>query len=121
MKLTQGIFIVIHILSVAAMVILLLTQAGKEVKRVPKGFLHSGLTALVAGIVMVAIHPSLHKSDPIHYGVLNMGTIFVKLVFLLVILYLAFTNEKKGSLSRGNWWTLLGLTVVNIALAGSLK
>jgi cytochrome bd-type quinol oxidase subunit 2 len=121
MKLTQGIFMVVHILSVIAMVLLLLRQAGKSVKQIPKGFTHASLTALVAGFVMVAIHPSLHKHYPAQYGVLNMGTIAVKLVFLIVILVIAFRNQKKESITTAQWWTLLGLIVINIGLASSLK
>jgi cytochrome bd-type quinol oxidase subunit 2 len=121
MKLTQGIFMVLHILCVIAMALLLLRQAGKAEKRVPKGFIHASLTALVAGIVMVAIHPSLHKSDPTHYGVLNMGTIAVKLVFLIAILVIAFQNEKKEKLATSQWWTMLLLLVINIGLASTLK
>lgn len=103
------------------MVLLLLQQGGKAIKRVPKGFTHAGLTALVAGIVMTGIHPRLHTIDPAHYGVLNMEVISLKLVFLIVILYLAFRNEKKESISKTQWWILLGLTVTNIGLASALK
>jgi len=121
MKLTQNIFMAIHILSVIAMLLLLLRYVAKSVKQVPKGLTHSGLTALVAGIVMVAIHPTLHKDYPSQYGVLNMGTIALKLIFLIVILVLAYRNEKKESLPASQYWTMLLLLIVNIGLASSLK
>jgi len=121
MKLTQNIFMGIHILAVIAMLLLLLRYVTKSVKQVPKGFTHSALTALVAGIVMVGIHPSLHKHYPSQYGVLNMGTIALKLIFLIVILILAYRNEKKESLPAGQYWAMLVLLIVNIGLASSLK
>jgi hypothetical protein len=121
MKLTQNIFLALHILAVAAMVLLLLRQAGKSVKMIPKGFTHAGLTALVAGVVLTGVHPALHKHYPLQYGALNMGTVAVKLLVLVAVLVLAFKHEKQESIKTSQWWTLLGLIVVNIGLASTLK
>jgi preprotein translocase subunit SecG len=121
MKIAAGIFLGIHLLSVAGIVVLLLLQAGKAVKVVPKGLTHAGLTALVAGIAMVGIRQSQHHTDAHAYPLYNNGTIAVKFVVLIILLTLAFKNGKKESITRLEWATLLGLTVLNIGLAGTLK
>jgi hypothetical protein len=121
MKIAETIFIVIHLLSIAGIVILLLTQGGKVNKVVPKGLTHAGLTALVAGLALVGIREAQHHQHPAQYAVYNYGTIGTKLVVLVIILALAFKHSKAETISRGTWVTLLGLTVLNIGLAGTLK
>lgn len=121
MKIAETIFIIIHLLSVAGIVILLLTQAGKAKKVLPKGLTHSALTALVAGLALVGIRDAQHHQHPSQYAVYNYGTIGTKLVVLIIILLLAFKHAKAESISRANWAILLGLTVLNIGLAGTLK
>lgn len=121
MKTLLAIFFVIHILAVAGIVILLLTQGGREKKVIPKGLVHVVITALVAGVAMVGIREAQHHQNPTLYPVFNYGTIAAKLVVLAIILFLTFKYSKAANISRATWVTLLGLTVVNIALAGSLK
>ena len=121
MKALYYVFFAIHILSIAGLVILLLMQGGKAIKVLPKGFVHAGLTALVAGLVMVGIRPSLHHQNAALYPSLNFGIIAAKLGVLVIILVIAFKNAKAATISRGTWIALLGLIVINIGLAGSLK
>lgn len=121
MKVLNTIFIIIHILSVGGIVVLLLMQGGKEEKRVPKGLIHAGLTALVAGLALVGIRATQHHQNPTLYPLYNYGTIAAKLVVLVVILVLAFKYSKAASISRATWIIFLGLTVLNIGLAGTLK
>lgn len=121
MKALAAIFFVIHILSVAGIVILLLLQGGKKTKVVPKGLLHAVLTALIAGLAMVGIREAQHHQSASLYPVYNYGTIAAKLAVLVIILILTIKYSKATAISRATWITLLGLTVVNIGLAGSLK
>ena len=121
MKAIAGIFLGIHILAVAAMVLLLLKQAGKPVKVLPKGFIPAGLTAGVAGIIMVGIHQAQRQQNPQLYPSYNSVTLAIKFIVLVVILALAFKYAKAESISRATWVLLFGLTVLNIGLAGTLK
>lgn len=121
MKALEGIFLVIHILAVAGMVILLLMQAGKAVKVLPKGLTHAGLTAGVAGVVLVGIRQAQHHQNPQLYQLYNPATLAIKFVVLAALLTLAFKYAKAQSITRATWMILLGLTVLNIGLAGSLK
>jgi hypothetical protein len=121
MKALAGIFLGIHILAVAGIVLLLLKQAGKAVKVLPKGLTHLGLTAGIAGIVMVGIRQAQHHQDAHLYPLYNYGTLAIKFLVLSVLLTLAFKYSKSAFITRNTWMILLALTVLNIGLAGSLK
>ncbi len=94
MKTLFNIFLWIHILSVAVMVILLLLQAGKTKRVVPRGLIHAGLTALVAGLILILIRSIQHHDHPAAYGNYSFGTLAAKFIILLVILAIAFVRGK---------------------------
>ena len=121
MNALSNFFLVIHIICVAAIVILLLLQAGKAKRVVPKGLIHAGVTALFAGLAMVVIRSIQHHDHPATYGNYNFGTLATKFIFLIVILAIAYKNAKAESISKATWLVMLGLTVINIGLAQSLK
>jgi hypothetical protein len=121
MKALAVIFLAIHLLSIAGIVVLLLMQGGKAIKTMPKGITHAGLTALIAGVAMVGIRQAQHHQNAVDYPVYNYGIITGKLVVLIIFLIIAFKNAKATTISRATWISLLGLIVINIGLAGSLK
>jgi preprotein translocase subunit SecG len=104
----------IHILSVIGILTLLMLQWNKNPRKLNPGVLHAGLTALIAGAVMVGLHNSVKPDEP-----LNHTKIGIKLVFLLVILALGYKNVKKPELSKNVWLTMTGLTVLNILIASA--
>lgn len=89
-------------------------QWNKNPRKLNPGVLHAGLTALIAGAVMVGLHNSVKPDEP-----LNHTKIGIKLVFLLVILALGYKNVKKPELSKSVWLTMTGLTVLNILIASA--
>ena len=103
---------VIHLLSVLGILVLLLLQLKKSPRTLNPGVLHAGLTALVAGLVMIGLHESLEPNEP-----LNHVKVGIKFVILVVILALGYKNVKKPELSKNVWLTMIGLTVTNIAIA----
>jgi hypothetical protein len=103
---------VIHILSVIGILGLLMHQWNKNPRRLNPGVLHAGLTALLAGIVMVGLHDSVKPDEP-----LNHTKVGIKLLVLIVILVLGYTNVKKPALSKNVWLAMTGLTVLNIIIA----
>jgi hypothetical protein len=121
MKLLSGILLYFHIACVVAIVVLLLNQAGKAIKKVPKGFIHAGIGALIAGLAMIGTRSVMHRDNPDTYASYNNGTLTVKLLVLIAILYLGFKHSKEEAISRTTWASLLGLTVINIGLASSLS
>ena len=103
---------VIHLLSVLGILVLLLLQLKKSPRTLNPGVLHAGLTALVAGLVMVGLHESLEPNEP-----LNHVKVGIKFVILVVILALGYKNVKKPELSKNVWLMMIGLTATNIAIA----
>ena len=104
----------IHILSVIGILTLLLLQWNKNLRKLNPGVLHAGLTALLAGIVMVGLHDSVKPDEP-----LNHTKIGIKFLVLVVILALGYKNVKKPELPKNVWLAMIGLTVLNIVIASA--
>jgi len=105
---------VIHILSVIRILALLLLQWNKSPRKLNPGVLHAGLTALIAGVVMVGLHNSVEPDEP-----LNHTKVGIKFLVLIVILALGYRNLKKPELPKNVWLTMTGLTVLNIIIASA--
>jgi hypothetical protein len=103
---------VIHLLSVIGILSLLLHQWNKSPRKLNPGILHAGLTALIAGIVMVGLHNNVKPDEELNH--IKVG---IKFIFLLIILVLGYTNVKKPELPKKVWLTMLGLTITNIVIA----
>ncbi len=104
----------IHILAVIGILTLLLLQWNKNPRTLNAGVLHAGLTALIAGAVMVGIHDSVEPDEP-----LNHTKVGIKLVVLIVILALGYKNVKKPELPKNVWLVMIGLTIFNIVIASA--
>lgn len=105
---------VIHLLSVLGILVLLLLQWNKNPRKLNPGVLHAGLTALIAGVVMVGLHNSVKPDEE-----LNHTKVGIKLLVLIVILALGYKNVKKPELPKNIWLTMTGLTVLNIVIASA--
>ena len=101
----------IHLLCVAAILILLLLQANKNPKKLSAGVVHAALTALVAAVVMIGIW------DQVHDEAANHTKFGVKGLVIAVILTLGYKNVKKPELKSNVWAAMLGLTVLNVVIA----
>jgi hypothetical protein len=116
MKVIFTIAFLLHILAIIGILALLLHQAFKSPRKLSGGVLHSALTALVAGVVMVGTWTKVNPDEA-----LNHTKIGVKLLVVLAILVIGYANVKKSELKKNTWLTLIGLTVLNIAIATSWK
>ena len=105
---------VIHLLSVIGVLSLLLHQWNKSPRKLNPGVMHAGLTALIAGVVMVGLHNSVKPDEE-----LNHTKVGIKLLVLVVILALGYKNVKKPELPKNVWLTMTGLTVLNIVIASA--
>jgi uncharacterized membrane protein YadS len=103
---------VIHLLSVIGILSLLLHQWNKSPRKLNPGILHAGLTALVAGIVLVGLHNNVKPDEELNH--IKVG---IKFIILLIILVLGYTNVKKPELPKKVWLTMIGLTLTNIVIA----
>jgi preprotein translocase subunit SecG len=105
---------VIHLLAVIGILVLLLLQSNKSPRKLNPGVLHAGLTALIAGVVMVGLHDSVKPDEPLNH--LKVG---IKFLVLVVILALGYKNVKKPELPKNVWLAMIGLTVFNIVIASA--
>lgn len=102
----------VHILSILGILGLLLSQVQKSPRKLNPGIIHAGLSALVAGIVMVGILPQIEPEDPVNH--MKIG---IKSIVLTAILFLGYKNVKKEVVKTWVWATMLALTVLNIIIA----
>jgi hypothetical protein len=96
---------------------LLLHEWNKKPRKFNTGVLHSALTALVAGLVMVGVRHPLNADNATEWPLFNNTKIAVKLGIVLIILVIGYRQNKKSYFSTGTWTTMLGLTVANIIIA----
>ncbi len=103
---------IVHMVAIAGILALLLSQWKKSPRKLLPGVLHSAATALIAGLVLVGTYSSAKPDETLNH--INVG---IKLVIVLIILVISYINLKKPELKRNAWLTLLGLTLTNILIA----
>lgn len=103
---------VAHMLAIAGILGLLLSQWKKSPRKLSAGVMHSAATALLAGLVMVGTYSSAKPDET-----LNHTKIGIKLLVVLAILVISYINAKKSDLKKSTWLTLIGLTLLNILIA----
>ena len=103
---------IVHMLAIAGILGLLLSQWKKNPRKLSAGVLHSAATALVAGLVMVGTYASAKPDEE-----LNHTKVGIKLVIVLIILGISYLNLKKTELKKNIWLALIGLTLLNIIIA----
>ena len=113
MELARNVLLILHLAGMAGILISLL----KTRTKIATGLVHSALTALVAGIALVGIRYPLHDSDPMKWPLPDNAKISIKLLFVLIILALAFANRKKETISSTIWSCIAALTICNIIIA----
>ena len=112
MKTVLLIAYIAHMLAIAGILGLLLSQLKKSPRKLSAGVMHSAATALLAGLVMVGTFAKAKPDET-----LDHTKIGVKLLVVLVILGISYANAKKSELKKNTWLALIGLTVLNILIA----
>jgi hypothetical protein len=112
MKTIFYIALAFHIIAILGILGLLLSQVTKNPRKLSPGVLHAGLTALVAGVVMVGLYSEAKPDE-----VLDHMKVGVKTLVLTAILFLGYKNVKKAELKSSVWGSMLALTVANIIIA----
>ena len=113
----QAIALVLHILSVVAVLSLLLHQIKKSPRIIHPGVLHSGATALLAGLVMVGIRTPLTIENPDKWPELNNAWVAIKFTILIAVLVLGYRNAKKSEVKNSVWLAMIGLVTTNLLIA----
>ena len=105
---------VIHILAVIGILALLLLQWNKSPRTLNPGVMHAGLTALLAGLILVGLHETVKPDEE-----LNHAKVGIKLLVLSIILALGYKNVKKPELPKNVWLSMIGLTTLDIIIASA--
>ncbi|GAA1114350.1 hypothetical protein GCM10009668_41020 [Nocardioides dubius] len=110
METLRLILLFLHILGFAALIGGLLAQAGVKDKVVNAPMRDGAGLAFLAGLAVVGVI----EADG---GDLNHTKVGIKLLVGLVILALVMANIRKPKISDALYWSILGLAVVNVAVA----
>ncbi len=110
MDFLRDLLLFLHFIGLAALFGGLFVQVKAHPRVVNNAMFHGILTQLVTGLLLVGVlEAGDHEVDNAKIG--------VKLLVALVIGALILVNRKKQALADGLYLGLLGLTVVNIAVA----
>ncbi|HSE08382.1 MAG TPA: hypothetical protein VLB29_06930 [Nocardioidaceae bacterium] len=110
MEILREVLVFLHFIGLGALFGGLFVQIKSNPRVVNNAVLHGVLTQLVTGLLLVGVLEGLDEQ-------VDNAKIGVKLVVALVIAVLAFANRKKPSIPNGLYLGLMGLTVLNIAIA----
>ena len=110
MDLARDVLVFLHFIGLAAVFGGLFTQLRSNPRVVNSAVLHGILTQLVTGLALVG----LAEADG---GDVDHAKIGVKLLVALVIAGLVLANRKRPAVANGVFFTLLGLTTLNIGVA----
>jgi cytochrome bd-type quinol oxidase subunit 2 len=103
----------LHLVGFAALFGGFFTQLKTKTPVVNAAMLHGALTQLVTGVLLVGLASGIKDDD----FTVNNAKVGVKLVVLLVITGLIFAYRKKPALTRGTFFAIGGLTVLNAGIA----
>jgi hypothetical protein len=113
MKAVQVVLLVLHLLGVFALLVGLLAQARRPVKRVT-GPMRDGIgTTFVAGLLMVLV---LEIRDERY----DHTQLSVKFGIGLAVLVLVLAGARQRQIPTGLWWLVLLLTVGDVGVAYAL-
>ena len=110
MDLVRQIALFVHILGFAALIGGLLVQLGTTPRRVNGAMRDGAGTAFLAGLALVGI---LEAGDTD----VDHAKVGVKLLVGLVVLVLVMANLRKERIADGIYYGILGLSVLNVAVA----
>lgn len=110
MEILRDVLVFFHFVGLAALFGGLFVQIRSTPRVVNSAVIHGILTQLVTGVLLVGVLEGLDRE-------VDNAKIGVKLLVALVIAVLAFVNRKKTSLPDGLFFGMLGLTLLNIAVA----
>ncbi len=110
MEILRDVLVFLHFIGLAALFGGLFVQLKSDPRVVNNAVIHGALTQLVTGLLLVGVLEGMDAE-------VDNAKIGVKLLVVLVITVLAFANRKKTSIPNGLFFGLMGLTVLNIAVA----
>ena len=113
MDFLNDVLLFLHFLGLAALFGGLFTQLRADQRVVNAAVLHGSLTQLVTGLLLVGLREAQEEPVPEQFH-MKIG---VKLLVTAVVVVLALVLRKSPALKNGQFFALLGLTVLNIGVA----
>ena len=111
MTVLYWLLLAVHLVALLGVLFGLLRQVKSETKRIDAIVLHSILTQVVAGLLLVGVLEGMDGEE------VNHAKIGVKLAIALVLAVLAWANRSKASIPEGLFYGFIGLELVNVVLA----
>lgn len=103
-------FVLLHLVGFAALFGGAFTRLRGPGRAINAAMVHGALTQLVSGVVLLGLQ-EMGDED------VNHAKLGVKFALLVVISALVLIHRKKATVPNGAFWAILGLTLVNAALA----
>ncbi|MBB1514083.1 hypothetical protein [Tessaracoccus sp. MC1627] len=110
MELIHDVLVLLHFVGFAALFGGAFVQVKGPSRAVNAAMVHGVLTQLVTGLLLVGL---AEMGD----GEVNHLKVGIKLAVVVVIAVFVFMNRKKETLSDGQFWGILGLTLLNVVVA----
>lgn len=110
MDVLKNVLVLLHLLGFAAIFAGSVTQWSASAPKINRFIMDGAWTQLLTGVLLVWVNES--GPDPVNH--VKVG---IKLLVLVAIVVLAFMNRKKESVGSGLVRGILGLTVLNAAIA----
>lgn len=110
MDFVRHLLLFLHLLGLASLLGGFLTQLRSQERRMVPAMLHGGLTQLVSGLLLVAVDEEQDYD-------LNTPKVLVKLLLLLVVLGVIWTNRTKQAISEATYYTIGVTTLVIVAVS----
>ena len=115
MELLHDVLLFLHFLGLASLFGGLFVQIRSSPRVVNNAMFHGILTQLVTGVLLVGVLEAAKGES--WADEIDNAKIGVKLVVAVVIAVLIVLNRKRPAISDGIYFTLAGLTVLNIGVA----
>ena len=110
MELIHDVLVLLHFVGFAALFGGAFVQVKGPSRAVNAAMVHGVLTQLITGLLLVGL-AEMGDAEVNH---LKVG---IKLAVVVVIAVFVFMNRKKETLSDGQFWGILGLTLLNVVVA----
>lgn len=110
MDFLQNLLLVIHFIGFAALFGGAAVQVRAQARVVSAAMLHGALTQVVSGLLLIGVIEGGGES-------VNSAKMVVKLAVALVISVLCWVNRRKPSVPPGLFFSIAGLTLLNVVIA----
>lgn len=114
MEILRDVLVLVHLVGFAALFGGAFVQLKTQPRVVNAAMFHGALTQLVTGVALVGIAEAYAKSADLQVNHMKIG---IKLLVLIAIGVLVLRGRGKEGIGNGVYWAILGLTLLDAAVA----